>query len=102
MNRSQVIPGFFAIAISAWSALASEAPAPPIDQQDFSAELPRTPPTEPSRAIKTIQTARGFHVELVAHEPEVASPIAIDFDEDGRLFVCEMRDYSEQDKERLG
>ena len=32
-------------------------------------------------------------IELVAAEPEVASPVAIAWDEDGRLFVAEMIDY---------
>ena len=32
-------------------------------------------------------------MELVAHEPLVASPIAAEFDENGQLYVCEMRDY---------
>ncbi|MEX2114687.1 MAG: PVC-type heme-binding CxxCH protein [Pirellulales bacterium] len=35
----------------------------------------------------------GLAVELVACEPEVIDPIAIRFDEDGRLWVVEMRDY---------
>jgi putative membrane-bound dehydrogenase-like protein len=74
----------------------------PVEEQDFSAELPRIAPTEPADALKTFQTLPGFHMELAASEPNVASPVAIDFDEDGRMFVCEMRDYSEQDKERLG
>src|SRR5205814_441765 len=39
---------------------------------------------------------------LAASEPNVASPVALSFDENGRLFICEMRDYSEQDKEHLG
>ena len=32
-------------------------------------------------------------IELVAAEPEVASPVAIAWDEDGRLYVAEMLDY---------
>ena len=32
-------------------------------------------------------------IELVAAEPEVTSPVAIAWDEDGRLFVAEMIDY---------
>ena len=32
-------------------------------------------------------------IELVAAEPEVASPVAIAWDEEGRLFVAEMLDY---------
>jgi putative membrane-bound dehydrogenase-like protein len=32
-------------------------------------------------------------MELVAAEPEIESPVAMAFDEDGRLWVVEMRDY---------
>ena len=35
----------------------------------------------------------GPEVELVAAEPLVESPVAVDFGGDGRLWVCEMRDY---------
>jgi hypothetical protein len=58
--------------------------------------LPRFPPVEPADAVKTFQVRPGFHVELVASEPLIASPIAACFDENGRMFVLEMRDYSEQ------
>ena len=35
----------------------------------------------------------GLRIELVAAEPDVASPVAMAFDEDGRLWVVEMGDY---------
>ena len=44
----------------------------------------------------------GFRMDLVAAEPLVIDPVAMAFDEAGRLFVVEMSDYSEQDKDRLG
>src|SRR5262249_1528959 len=37
-----------------------------------------------------------------AAEPLVVDPVAMAFDEDGRLFVVEMRDYSERREEKLG
>jgi putative membrane-bound dehydrogenase-like protein len=64
--------------------------------------LPRIPPVEPARALATFEVKRGFHLELVASEPLVVDPIAASFDEDGRLYVVEMRDYSERRDERLG
>ena len=39
------------------------------------------------------QVKPGFRFEIVATEGQVASPVAMAFDEDGRLFVVEMRDY---------
>jgi putative membrane-bound dehydrogenase-like protein len=60
---------------------------------DLAAELPRIPPTSPADAMKTFQLKPGFRIEQVAAEPMVNSPVAMAFDEDGRLFVCEMRGY---------
>src|SRR4051812_1449043 len=51
------------------------------------------PAKTPDEALKLFETAGGFRLELVAHEPLVASPIAAEFDESGQLYVCEMRDY---------
>src|SRR4051812_14556105 len=65
-------------------------------------ELPRTKPVEPADVLKTFQVRKGFHIELVAAEPLVIDPIAMCFDENGRLFVIEMRDYSERRAEKLG
>ncbi len=59
-------------------------------------DLPRIPPVEPKDAVATFQVKKGFHIELVASEPLVASPVAMCFDEHGRLFVVEMIDYSER------
>ncbi len=50
-------------------------------------------PLEPNDAIACFQVDAGLEVELVACEPDVVDPIAIRFDEDGRLWVVEMRDY---------
>ncbi len=69
---------------------------------DLSAELPRIPRIEAGEALKTFQIAPGFTIEQIASEPLVNSPVAMCFDADGKLYVIEMRDYSEQDKEHLG
>ncbi|MFM2167039.1 MAG: hypothetical protein RIS79_1410 [Verrucomicrobiota bacterium] len=58
-------------------------------------DLPRYPAVEPKEAIGTWQVKKGFKLQLAAHEPQVRDPIAICFDERGRMFVCEMIDYSE-------
>jgi putative membrane-bound dehydrogenase-like protein len=74
----------------------------PVTERDYKSELPRIPPSEPQAALASFEIYPGFEIELVAAEPRVASPVALDFDEDGRMYVVEMRDYSEQDKEALG
>ncbi len=53
-------------------------------------EAPR-PPREEQAAFVLADPA--LTIELVAAEPEVASPVAIAWDEDGRLYVAEMLDY---------
>jgi putative membrane-bound dehydrogenase-like protein len=63
---------------------------------DAAKELPRYPAVEPSAAIATWKVKPGFKLQLAAHEPQVRDPIAICFDERGRMFVCEMIDYSER------
>lgn len=62
---------------------------------DPAKDLPRYPAVEPKDAIATWQVKKGFKLELAAQEPQVRSPIAVSFDERGRMFVCEMIDYSE-------
>lgn len=62
---------------------------------DPAKDLPRYPAVPPNEAIATWQVKKGFHLELAANEPQVRSPIAICFDERGRMFACEMIDYSE-------
>lgn len=50
-------------------------------------------PLTPTEALGTLHVPKGFEVRLAAHEPNVASPVAMAFDADGRMFVAEMRDY---------
>jgi putative membrane-bound dehydrogenase-like protein len=64
--------------------------------------LERVPPKSPEEALASFEVADGFRIELVVAEPLVVDPVAMAFDEHAQLYVVEMRDYSEQDKERLG
>jgi putative membrane-bound dehydrogenase-like protein len=50
-------------------------------------------PLAPREALKTFTVAPGFRIDLVAAEPEVMDPVAMAFDEDGRVYVAEMADY---------
>src|SRR5687768_2012262 len=65
-------------------------------------DLPRLPAVEPKDAIRTLKLRPGFRAELAAHEPDVVDPVAAAFDEDNRLYVVEMIDYSERRDEKLG
>jgi putative membrane-bound dehydrogenase-like protein len=44
-------------------------------------------------AQKLFHLPAGLRIELVASEPQIESPVAMAFDEDGKLWVVEMRDY---------
>ena len=73
------------------------------DELEISAEeFPRIPAVEPADVNETFEIAPGFRLFLAAHEPEVADPIAMTFDEKGRAYVVEMRGYSERREEALG
>jgi putative membrane-bound dehydrogenase-like protein len=50
-------------------------------------------PLAPTESLAHFELAPHLRVELVAAEPEVIDPVSIAFDEDGRLYVVEMRDY---------
>jgi putative membrane-bound dehydrogenase-like protein len=51
------------------------------------------PPFSPEEARKTLRLEDGFNIELVAAEPDVSSPVALEFDENGRMLVVEMPGY---------
>src|SRR5262245_39465671 len=58
------------------------------------AAAPRTSPRSPAEERQTFRLAdENLVIELVAAEPDVVSPVALAWDEDGRLFVVEMTDY---------
>lgn len=50
-------------------------------------------PRSPAEERTTFQLPPGFRADLVAAEPDVVDPVAMCFDEKGRLFVAEMRGY---------
>src|SRR4030095_10578882 len=77
-------------------------PSPSAEPEVETSRLPRVPPTPPERAVSTFKVKNGFRVDLVAAEPLVMDPVAMSFDEDGLLYVVEMRDYSERRPERRG
>ena len=64
-------------------------------EPDYSAELPRIAPKSPEESLKAIRLKAGFHAEIVAAEPLIRSPMAMDFDEFGRAFVVELPEYNQ-------
>jgi putative membrane-bound dehydrogenase-like protein len=86
------------LAVFALALTAEEPLAPTSDDL----QLRRVPPMSPQEALASFEVADGFRIDLVAAEPLVVDPVAMAFDEHGRLYVVEMRDYSELDQARLG
>ncbi len=62
--------------------------APALAQDGFD-----TSPLSPSESMRLLHVREGFEVELVAAEPAVVDPVAIDWGADGSLWVAEMADY---------
>src|SRR6185295_10418917 len=60
-------------------------------------ELPATaedtPVLTPAQTMASYHLPPGYKLELVAAEPLVQDPVAIDFDPDGRMYVVEMRAF---------
>ena len=50
-------------------------------------------PLSPADSMKHMHLPEGFRIELFAAEPDVVKPIAMNFDERGRLWVIESVDY---------
>jgi putative membrane-bound dehydrogenase-like protein len=70
-----LVAGVAALSVSADSSLATKGPLSPTEEK------------------VTFRLPKGLHAELVAAEPNVIDPVAMAFDEDGRLYVAEMRGY---------
>ncbi|HEX8037552.1 MAG TPA: PVC-type heme-binding CxxCH protein, partial [Chryseosolibacter sp.] len=96
---------------SEWEAYMKD--VPPLTYKDM-ANIPnyekRSPapryqePLSPEESAKLIQVPPGFRLELFASEPDIINPIAMDWDEKGRLWVIETVDYPNtvRDEEGVG
>jgi len=52
-----------------------------------------TPALSPEEAQKKFTLPKGFEIRLFASEPEVVNPVAMTWDERGRLWVLELYEY---------
>lgn len=55
------------------------------------------PPLSPEEALKKITVPDGFRVELVTSEPDLVNPVAMAFDDRGRIWVTESFEYPRRD-----
>lgn len=92
------------LALLCWLLPAPAAGAEPDSDASLAAQMPRIPPKAPAEARQSFELLHGFEMQLAAHEPDVVDPVDAAFDEDGRLWVVEMRGYPfpEPDAEPIG
>ena len=62
--------------------------------REEAAKLQAIPPKSPSDSLKAMELQNGFRAELVASEPSIHDPVAVDFDENGRMFVVQLPRYN--------
>lgn len=83
-----IAPVLLAVSLAGQSRQRSPADRPwPPGVQKVPSESPALSPED---ALKTFYMPPGYHVELVASEPLVQEPVALDWDLAGRLWVVEM------------
>ena len=56
-------------------------------------DKPPGPALSPADAVKKMTVPEGFSVEVVAAEPDLVNPVAMTFDERGRIWVTESLEY---------
>jgi glucose/arabinose dehydrogenase len=88
-----LVGGFASYFCSAPDALAQHKTNPGPADFALKFKLPPPKPLSPDEALKTFAIQEGYRIELVAAEPLIEAPVAISFDDQGRLYVVEMRGY---------
>ena len=56
-------------------------------------DKPPGPALSPEEAVRKMTVPEGFSVEIVAAEPQIVNPVAMTFDERGRIWVTESFEY---------
>ena len=88
---------FLAVAVTLTFALITRAAEPVARPKPLSDEIAALiaagKPLTPTQSLAAMQTEPGLRVELAAAEPLVGDPVALAWDERGRLFVAENRGY---------
>jgi putative heme-binding domain-containing protein len=82
-----------ALALLLGACLGRPAPAQQKEVIPHGQDRPPNPPRSPQQAIKKMVVPPGFHVELVAAEPDLVNPVAMTFDEKGRIWITESLEY---------
>src|SRR6185437_3134967 len=82
------------LSLTAWLLIGNAWTAPPQKERPPHGQdhLPG-PALSPAEAIKKMTVPAGFSVELVASEPDIVNPVAMTFDERGRIWITESLEY---------
>jgi len=91
-SRFARLASFLVLALPA-AAQAGDQPGEEQPQLPDDLEVPAAPVLSPEEALASFALEPGFEIQLVAAEPLVEDPVAIAFDGDGGLWVCEMRGF---------
>src|SRR5207249_3359611 len=92
MSRSLIRMLAFSLLVPA-AFLALPLPAQKTKPIPHGQDRPPNEPLSPAEAIKRMEVPPGFRVELVAAEPDLVNPVAMTFDERGRIWVTESLEY---------
>lgn len=64
-----------------------------LDSLERKAILELSPVLSPEKSLAAMEVEKGFEVQLVTAEPLVSTPVALTFDDKGRIWVLEMEGY---------
>jgi putative membrane-bound dehydrogenase-like protein len=101
-NSAFVVTGLLVLCVADTYADSGKSQKPGVNRndKDYASKLPYIPPKSPAESLKTFRLHLGFRIELAAAEPHLASPVALDFDEDGRLYVAEFLEFNQRDSKQ--
>ncbi len=87
--RFQVVAMVLALAVGGFEAAADDAAAVIPHRQE---RVPNKP-FAAEQAARRMTVPDGFHVDVVASEPQIVNPIAMCFDDRGRIWITESVEY---------
>jgi glucose/arabinose dehydrogenase len=94
-----------AAALVVLAACSNPKPSPEPAAPPAAEVTPKPPPAikalSPADSIATMQMPDGYRLEPVLTEPDIAEPVMVAFDGNGRMYVAEMRTYM-QDADAKG
>jgi putative heme-binding domain-containing protein len=71
----------------------AQVPSQSAEPNPYGQDRAPNPPRSPREAIAAMTVPPGFQVELVAGEPDIVNPVAMTFDERGRIWITESLEY---------